>query len=282
MGANATGIRAARHARSPRRRTRRASIRSGGRGGGAAPAGSVSNRTLYSTFGVVTTTTRGRAWTNTHAFECRETRRIEVLDDFDDGRGVEAGQPTVAVGQRTLHAGRRVPAGGAPSPELQPARRALERPPRHIDTDDAFDRTVRGSSARTSRPSPQPRSTIVRAPASRNAPTTALDPLVVEADRPLDRRFFCVVRGFLGVGILGIVVDRHETRQRVASQPAVVPEIATGDELPVGMRGEPRAAAPQQLVDLVGADPVVLVVVEHRQQHEEVLEQRHATRSRRA
>ena len=38
------------------------------------------------------------------------------------------------------------------------------------------------------------------------------------------------------------------------------------------MGGQPLATATQELVDLVGSDPVVLLVVEHRQEHKDVLE----------
>ncbi len=49
-------------------------------------------------------------------------------------------------------------------------------------------------------------------------------------------------------------------------------QVATGDELPLGVVGEPVTATAEQLVDLVVADPVVLVVVEHRQEHVQVLQ----------
>ena len=101
-----------------------------------------------------------------------------------------------------------------------------------------------------------------------------VEALLVEAHRPLDRSFGGVGCGFVAVGVVGVVVDRHQARQRVARQSAVVPEVAPGDELAFGMGGEPGPAAPQQLVDLGIAHPVVLVVVEHGEQHEEVFEQR--------
>ena len=50
-------------------------------------------------------------------------------------------------------------------------------------------------------------------------------------------------------------------------------QVAAGDQRALGVGGQPVAGAAQQLVDLVGPDPVVLVVVEHRQQHEQVLQQ---------
>src|SRR5439155_20120753 len=54
---------------------------------------------------------------------------------------------------------------------------------------------------------------------------------------------------------------------------AVVAQVPPSDELAIGVDPEPVAAPPEELVDLLGADPVVLVVVEDRQQHEEVLQQ---------
>ena len=50
-------------------------------------------------------------------------------------------------------------------------------------------------------------------------------------------------------------------------------QVAVGDELALGMRGEPALAVPEQLLDLVVADLVVLLVVEHGDQHVEVREQ---------
>jgi hypothetical protein len=80
------------------------------------------------------------------------------------------------------------------------------------------------------------------------------------------------MRGFLGIRILRIIFDRHEARERVSCQASVVAEIPPGDELPIGMRSEPLATAPEQLLDLVDTYPVVLVVVEDWQQDEQVLE----------
>ena len=62
---------------------------------------------------------------------------------------------------------------------------------------------------------------------------------------------------------------------------ALVLQVAAGDQLALGVRGQPALAVAQQLLDLVVADPVVLVVVEHRDQHVEVRQQL-AQRQRRA
>ena len=64
-----------------------------------------------------------------------------------------------------------------------------------------------------------------------------------------------------------------ETGEDVARQPALVAQVAAGDHLPLGVRGEPAAADAQELLHLGVAHPVVLVVVEHRDQHVEVGQQ---------
>jgi len=56
-------------------------------------------------------------------------------------------------------------------------------------------------------------------------------------------------------------------------RPVRVKQVALGDQLAIWMDGQPLAAAAQELVDLVGPDPVVLVVVQHRQKDEEVFQQ---------
>ena len=96
--------------------------------------------------------------------------------------------------------------------------------------------------------------------------------LLVEADRLLDRLLLGIVAGLGRIGVDGVVL--HQSPQRLLGQPAVVAEIAPGDEVALGVAGEPVPTAAQQLVDLVGAHPVVLVVVQYGQQHEQLLEHR--------
>lgn len=50
-------------------------------------------------------------------------------------------------------------------------------------------------------------------------------------------------------------------------------EVPADDQIPFGMRGEPALATPHELVDLGLVDPVVLVVIEDRQEHVQVGEQ---------
>jgi hypothetical protein len=51
-----------------------------------------------------------------------------------------------------------------------------------------------------------------------------------------------------------------------------VRQKTAGDQRTLGVAGQPALAGPDQLVDLVRCDPVVLRVVQHREQHVEVVE----------
>ena len=74
------------------------------------------------------------------------------------------------------------------------------------------------------------------------------------------------------VGVLDGTVGLDEARKCVAGEASIVAQVAPGDELSFGVCGQPLAAPPKQFVNLVVADPVVLVVVEYRQQHEQMLQ----------
>ena len=57
---------------------------------------------MYSAFGVVRTTVAGPGLAEQDALERVQARRVEVLDHLDHRRGVEADQPSVAIGQRAV------------------------------------------------------------------------------------------------------------------------------------------------------------------------------------
>ena len=113
-------------------------------------------------------------------------------------------------------------------------------------------------SSRSSAPSPQPRSTT-RARAGGSAARRA---------RP---RLRSATSG-LGCRRSGGVVDRLGRQVVDLGQPgdggrdevALVGEVAPGDQLARRVVGQPVAGRPDQLVDLVGRDPVVLGGVEDR------------------
>src|SRR5688500_919245 len=83
--------------------------------------------------------------------------------------------------------------------------------------------------------------------------------LLVEAYAFLAFRRLDVVGGepFLG----------HELLERVARETPLVLQIPPRDEVTLGMHRKPALAAANQLVDLVVADPIVLLVVEYGHEH---------------
>ncbi len=90
--------------------------------------------------------------------------------------------------------------------------------------------------------------------------------LLGEARHPFRHR----LRNLDVVGIK--IVDLGQPPERGPSQRATVPQIALGDQCLLRVPGQPTLPGPDQLVDLVGAHPVVLGVVEHGQQHVQVVE----------
>ncbi len=73
---------------------------------------------------------------------------------------------------------------------------------------------------------------------------------------------------FFRLGVVGF----GQPGQRGPGELFLVAEVAAGDELLLRVPGQPVAAGPDQLVHLLGGHPVVLGVVEHRQQHVQVVE----------
>ena len=72
--------------------------------------------------------------------------------------------------------------------------------------------------------------------------------------------------------LLDLVAELGQSRQRHAGEGAAPTKVAAGDERPLGVVGEPGATRVQQFVDLVGPLPVVLGLVENREQHMELAE----------
>ena len=66
---------------------------------------------------------------------------------------------------------------------------------------------------------------------------------------------------------------RRQAGDGVANEPALMHEISRDDHVARGVSVEPALAVAQQLFDLVVTNPVVLLVVEHRNEHIEVRQQ---------
>ena len=120
-------------------------------------------------------------------------------------------------------------------------------------------------------PLPQPRSSTRCGTARPQHRQHGAQALLVQPQGLLDgillrRRWLLVT---IGVGVFIL----EQPRQRFVSQGALVPDIAIDDQLAIGMTGQPSLTAAQQLLDLGLSHPVVLLRVEHRDQHVEVREQ---------
>ena len=84
-----------------------------------------------------------------------------------------------------------------------------------------------------------------------------------------------ILFGVIGLGHL-VGIDRVFVLQPghgLSGQMAVMAEVAVGDEVPIRVGGSHSPPAPEQFFHFLGADPVVLVVVEDGKQDVEVLEQ---------
>ena len=96
------------------------------------------------------------------------------------------------------------------------------------------------------------------------------EPLFAQMDRQFGRLFGCVA---LCVEEASVLAGVGETRQSLPGEFGKT-KVPASDQVGFGMRRKPVAAPQQELVYLVGADPVVLGVVEHREQHVEMLQGR--------
>ena len=90
----------------------------------------------------------------------------------------------------------------------------------------------------------------------------------VEADRPLDRRFLLVLLGCGGL-FFGLFL-RRQTRDSVTNEPSLVHEIPRDDHIARRMAVEPALPVTKQLLDFVVPNPVVLLIVENRNEHAQV------------
>ena len=209
-----------------------------------------------------------------HALEGGEPRRVEVLDHLDDGGRVEAGEARVAVDQRAveqLDAARAARSGRRSrcSRSLGASRaRGARRPCPTISVELPVREQRREQLALAAAEVEH----ALRARCACSAASDGAEPLLVEADAALSSASSSAA---VRLGLLVGIGWSSSTSRASASrdEAALVLQVAAGDQLALGVRREPALAVAQQLLDLVVADPVVLVVVEHRDEHVEVGEQ---------
>ncbi len=199
-----------------------------------------------------------------------QSGRVEVFDDLHEHGGVVAGEARVLVGERALE--QLDPLGLALAHPLQsqPAGRRLQGTGRDVGADDAREgglaqeavEEVARSAAEVDH-----RAGVELAEHAEHR-LVALGPQGLGAVSGQD----AVVVGCRVESGRGVVAELGEPGERRAGEGRVVPEVAAGDELTFRVAGEPALARAQELVDLGGALPVVLGLVEHREQDVELVE----------
>ena len=205
-----------------------------------------------------------------HALERREPRRVDVLDDLHQHGRVVAGVPLVLVGQRALEQLDALGLALAHPLHLQSSGGVLQRPRRDVAARDAGERRcpdeplqeLAGAAAEVDdRAGTEVEQDLV----------DGVVPLGVEGHALLLRlHHLLVLRGL--DGLLEVVTELGEAGERGAREPGAPAEVAPGDQRRLGVIGEPALARAHQLVDLVGALPVVLRLVQHGEQHVELVE----------
>ena len=198
-----------------------------------------------------------------------EPSRIQVLDDLHQHGDVEARESRVAIEQGPLDQLDALAHLRSHLIHVQLARGVTERARGHIHPQDPVDAALLYQRAQEfAVPAPK----IGHGARARSSDDLEdrRQPLVPQAGADLGQFF---VR--LGLRAGEIVVQ--EPGQRLVREVAPVLEIPRGDQVLLRVRPQPVAALFQKLGDLVVADPVVLVVVEHGKQdiemRQEVLEE---------
>jgi hypothetical protein len=187
--------------------------------------------------------------------ERRKAWRVDVLDHLRQHDRVVARDARVGVGDRALV--QRDPRALTLREPVDPGGRHLQRPGRHVDTDDLRERRLRDQLTQ-------------QLPF---ATTEIHDPARAKLSQLVDDRLPALLRQRRhALGLLRLlrvlrraVVQLGEPLESRHGEPVLVREVAGRDQLPVRVRRQPVPAGTQQFVDLVGRHPVVLRVVQHRQ-----------------
>ena len=154
--------------------------------------------------------------------------------------------------------------------ELEAGFRQIEHSSGHIHADDLGELVI-GQQAAQELALAAPQIEDTRSARSLQHLEHGVEAAFVETDRPLDRRFLLVFLGSRGF-FFGLFL-RRQPGDGVANEPSLMHEIARDDDVARRMAIEPALAVTKQLFDLVVSNPVVLLIVEHRNEHVQVGQQ---------
>jgi hypothetical protein len=193
-----------------------------------------------------------------------------VLDHLHDGCRVESLKPRIAVHERAVQQSDAFALFRRQALEFETGFGNIESPARHIHPDDVRKLVI---CKQTTQQLPFPAPEVKDARRSRRFQHREyrFEPTLVQADRSLQRTFlflFALRNRFLFGVFLG-----SQPGDRVADEPSLMYEVSRHDRIARRVRVEPPLATPNQLLDFVVSNPVVLLVVENWDQDVQVGEE---------
>jgi hypothetical protein len=200
------------------------------------------------------------------AFHRREAVGLEVLDHLHQYCRVEPPDPSIPVRQGGLEERQPFTLARRHRRQVKAPGRRFQRPNGDVNAGDPLEGAIlhqRLEELSASAPEVDHGS---RSGSAERGDHCA-DPLVGEAHRSFERSLLGVTGRLLGVGVIRVV---RESGECLAGQRRTVAEVASRDQIAVGVGTEPLAALVEELLDLATLHPVVLVVVHHRKQDVEV------------
>ena len=210
-----------------------------------------------------------------HALRRAQPGRVEVFDDLHQRRRVEALQPRVPVQERTLHEAQSGALRFREAVVVQPSCGDLERGRGYIHAKDAREGAF-GLQQGEQPPLAAAKVQHACRPARPQRRQHSGQTLLVQAQRLFDRFLLAVAplaRPFGIVGGVGFLLDGQQAAQRLARQDRPVLEVAAHDGVALRVLRQPAFSLAHELVHLVVTDPVVLVVVQDRNEHVEVAQE---------
>ena len=198
--------------------------------------------------------------------EGAQSRRVEMLDDLDDDGRVEPGEPLVAIEKRAVQELHAVVESLPPEPFAGD----FERADRDVDADDLGELPIPREIAEHLAVAAAEVENAFR-PRRLHSRQHGSAPLIVEPNRHLTGFGRLGSFGWLLVGRGRLFLD--EPLDRLADEARLMSQEAACDRLLERMLREPAFPLRDQLLDLAVADPVMLRVVEDRDQDVEMREE---------
>ena len=204
-----------------------------------------------------------------HALECAQPRRVEVLDHFHDCCGVESAEPRVAIHERAVHQANAFTLLRRQPVELQARFRQIEYAAGDIHADDLSELVI-GEEAT------QELALAAAEIRTREAPEAFTTSNTASRRRSLRLIVFSIDASCSSIFAATISSSGCSSAVSLAMASRTSPvdaQVARNDGIARRMTIEPALSVPKQLLDLVVPNPVVLLIVENRNQDVQVRQQ---------